>query len=467
MFHVSGLQGLYFRALFRTSVPAAPLRRVPAAALALGACLALLAAPVRAAVIVVAADGSGDYTTLIAAAMAAVDGDTLLVRPGTYGNLTVGVSKSITVTSDGTGPVVLNGYVAVLNQLAGKTVVISGLTAKGVVGSGGPVQGHGFLAVNCAGSVRVQNCDFTGAAGDPDGWKVNSSFQMQITGHAAGWHAALVQNCSGTVSFNDCSFTGGTAAYMASYPDPDCGCTFGEPGGDALHVLAGTVALTDCEGEAGYGATADREGGLGGSAVNVVSGQAVLSGCDFEGGNGGGAFDFLGEVFGGDGGSGVLAAAGADVMLLDNELLGGAGGASLSGDVGAPGEAIGGAGGQDVVIFSGASRHLGITAPAYVGGNVSLTLDGTPGDLFLLQVSAGNAWLPTSKFHGVVSVALPALGLALGTLPASGQLVLTAPVPAIAPLAALNVYLQAFGGSAADASVTGESVLLLLDPAGL
>jgi hypothetical protein len=389
------------------------------------------------------------------------------VRPGNYANLTVGTNKSVTVTADGSGPVVLAGYVAVLNEQAGKTVVISGLKAKGLVGSAGPVQGHGFVAVNCAGSVRVQNCDFTGAAGDPNGWKVTGGDNFQVTGHAAGWHAALVQNCSGSVTFNDCTFTGGTAAYMASYPDPDCGCTFGQPGGDAVRVLNGVVALTDCDGEAGYGATADRQGGLGGSGVHVVSGQVVISGGGFEGGNGGAAEDFIGKVFGGDGGHGVLADLGADVAILDNELVGGAGGASLSGDVGAPGEAIGGVGGPDVVLFTGASRHLGITAPAYVGGSVSLTLDGKPGDVFVLQLSAGNAWLPTDKFHGVVSVSLPAIGLAVGALPASGELVLTSPVPAIAPLQSLNVYLQAFGGTASDASVTGECTLLLVDPAAL
>jgi len=47
-------------------------------------CAVLLAAPVAAATLTVAADGSGDYMTINEAVAAAAEGDTILIKPGTY-----------------------------------------------------------------------------------------------------------------------------------------------------------------------------------------------------------------------------------------------------------------------------------------------------------------------------------------------------------------------------------------------
>lgn len=50
--------------------------------------------------IVVAQDGSGDYTTITEAIEAAVDGDSILVRPGTYSEF-LDITKDITITGEG------------------------------------------------------------------------------------------------------------------------------------------------------------------------------------------------------------------------------------------------------------------------------------------------------------------------------------------------------------------------------
>src|SRR6187402_1540088 len=97
------------------------------AALARGLCLSLLlASAARADVFVVDASGGGDFTTLQAAVNAAADGDTLLVRTGSYaGFLLTGKGLSI-VAERGAEPKV-SADVRLLSITAGHTVVLSGL----------------------------------------------------------------------------------------------------------------------------------------------------------------------------------------------------------------------------------------------------------------------------------------------------------------------------------------------------
>lgn len=110
----------------------------------------------EAATHVVAADGSGDFSTIGAAVDAAADGDTILVRPGTYTE-SVTIEKDITLTGDGPredivlvapedGPTVLiqegglaaDPYAVLLQDTL---ATVSGLTLRGqpseVIASGG------------------------------------------------------------------------------------------------------------------------------------------------------------------------------------------------------------------------------------------------------------------------------------------------------------------------------------------
>jgi hypothetical protein len=422
----------------------------------------LLVAPARAGVITVAADGSGDFTSINSAALVAADGDTIVVRPGVYTAFAVGGSKSVSVVSDGTGTVTVHGNVGVLNGAAGHVFVFAGLDVTGIVGSTGPVQGYGFWARNTAGDIRVQDCNFTGAAGDPNGWTVDNFYIFKVTGHAAGWSAVSLENNSGSIAFNDCTMTGGNATYMASYPDPDCGCTFGEPGGFGLSMKASHVVLVDCEVEGGYGATADRTGGDGGNGLQVDSGAAFLSGGSFEGGDGGAATDYFGAVYGGGGGHGVYVGEGATTWILSSLLTGGHGGASLSGNPGANGQPVFG-----TPAFSSDHVHsLTGGGAVYTGGQLSLTLTGQPGDVALLFVSTTTGLLPQTKYASVL-LESSSLVLPLGILPPSGQLVLQSPVPAIAPLLELPVFVQGLAGKPGNASFTGAVSLVIVDPSAL
>jgi hypothetical protein len=103
--------------------------------------------------IVVAQDGSGTYTTITEAVAAAEDGDTILVRPGTYVEV-VAIDKTVTVAGDGAretiiveapedGPRLRTGRAAEIDPgpvsyavlIDGSDPTLRGLTLRGVASS--------------------------------------------------------------------------------------------------------------------------------------------------------------------------------------------------------------------------------------------------------------------------------------------------------------------------------------------
>lgn len=73
-------------------------------------CMTLLVAPVSAATLTVAADGTGDYTSLLAALNAASSGDTIYIQRGVYSeSAAITISKNnIIITGDGADKVTLD-----------------------------------------------------------------------------------------------------------------------------------------------------------------------------------------------------------------------------------------------------------------------------------------------------------------------------------------------------------------------
>ena len=74
---------------------------------------------------VVAADGSGDFTSISTALTVALDGDALLVKPGNYTGFTVD-AQSVSIVADGPGALV-QGLMVVQNLGANQRVVLQGL----------------------------------------------------------------------------------------------------------------------------------------------------------------------------------------------------------------------------------------------------------------------------------------------------------------------------------------------------
>src|SRR5262245_36286230 len=101
-------------------------------------CAAMILGPsalARANVLIVDANGApGTFTTLQAACDAAAEGDTVLIKSGTYAGFAV-ADKALTVATDSNAYVQIYGAVRVRNLAAGKTAVLIGLKANGVYGS--------------------------------------------------------------------------------------------------------------------------------------------------------------------------------------------------------------------------------------------------------------------------------------------------------------------------------------------
>jgi hypothetical protein len=94
-----------------------------------------LAEPPGPHLIVVAQDGSGGATTIAAAVAQAADGDTVLLRPGTYDE-SVTVDKTITIGPEsGPGTVVVQPTGGAAFTLLGSNATLDGLTLRGPLGT--------------------------------------------------------------------------------------------------------------------------------------------------------------------------------------------------------------------------------------------------------------------------------------------------------------------------------------------
>ncbi len=410
------------------------MRRRPWSLVSAGGALVLLssilAGRTPAAVIVVDAAGGGAYTSIQPAVDAAVDGDILFVRAGTYAGFSI-VDKSLVVSIDppvGFDQVKVDGVTEVRSLSPGKTVQLSFLTGKSLPYA--PTS-HALVVDNCQGHVRVQACRFTGIPGSSS------------SNGADGTAGARVIN-SADVLFVGCQLFGG---YAANVPpcDGTGGTAFGGRGGDGLHATGSSVVVYDSLVRGGKGGEGCFVGGFGGDGGRLETTTLFTSNTKWEGGGGQWAIEYIGCGFvGGDGGDGLHVDAGSTARVLDCDLIAGAPGPpALCNVAGNPGQTFAGAG--TVTLLGGVARAFNTAKSAHEGQSILLQFAGIAGDTAFLFLSTSTGAQAIDPWSGVFLLGSPLIGpLLAGVVPAGGYFEFNVTVPQLPTgLLGAGVYEQA------------------------
>lgn len=338
--------------------------------------LPVLTLAVRADVLIVDAAGGGDFVALAPAVAAAAEGDTLLVRPGSYGALVI-QGKSLRVAADPAGVVRVKG-IEVSELALGQGVVLSGLESH---------VAPTLIARDSEGSIRVQGC------------------LLSQTSGPAPWHGAEVRSATDVV-FVGCTVEGGSDPH-----DYD--------GGHGLFMWGRSRVSawsSSFRGGAGGQMAFSNDAGDGGHGVQMWNkGQLYAMGCEFRGAKGGAG---NGGPDGKDGPGASIAGDGfayfADVVLK--------GGGSAPPSVGPV---------QDLGVTA---RGLSAASVVPESSKAIWTVTGEPGDLVFLLRSTRPAhrWLP--GLSGVLVLTLPELAPQfVGEVGASGSVDFPVSAPTLPP----------------------------------
>ena len=425
---------------------------IPPAALALALMSQghLAHAPQRAPAQVFVVSPSGGLPDIQTAVDLAGDGDTVLVKSGTYPGFSI-VDKGIFVTVDSGSTVVVQGSVIVQDLAAGKSALLAGLTVDG--SSSGPA----LVANDNAGGIRIEGCylagaDFTGGS-NPTPGRPGASFANDAD-------LALVM----------CTLAGGRGL-PSTNPVSN-----GGPGGVGLVSSSSSIALQECVlvgGDAGQGAMdqsigGGSDGGVGGSGLQVTDGFLYTSGSDIQGGTGGAGGDHLdtlclfygGPGNGGQGGSGIQvtsAAASPAVVLFGTSIEPGPGGrggsdhSQHSGGYPCWGDGQPGSNGAQIAAppgavdsLPGATRRLTGARVVREGATATVRAYGEPGDIVQILAGGETEFVYAPTYSGVQLLNLgTSVVVGTGTIPSSGALAIEIPFAAI-PNDSRPFFLQAY-----------------------
>jgi hypothetical protein len=400
----------------------------------------------RAAVIVVDAAGGGDFTTLTAAVAASLDGDTILIRQGTYAEAAPVLiqGKSLTLAGEWyAGVVTISPGLVIEDLTPGKDVLLQNLSLTGTPSTASAPATSALTLKHNAAHVRVQTCKLLGGKGSSNYSPAGAS-AVDITDSLS---MALV---------------GSVAQAGDGQGSPDPGKLPGS-GGVGLWLLGGQVLLSDTVLRGGNGGGSDigswSEGGSGGHGLAHASGTVLIVSSFLQGGSGGSANN------GGAGGHGLsMATAGLAWLLGGSSTSGGQGGSSDNGPQGAHGLGIA-APAHNVRDYGGSAHLFDVTSPLREEEGGSLVLQGKPGESVLLFASLELHQLPFIGYDGVLMLSPSALiGPFVLGLPGNQLKSIIGPVLP-AGMESLLVHLQPAYVGAGGAMLGTGRVLTLLDAA--
>ena len=353
------------------------------------------------------------FTSIVDAVAAAVDGDVILVRPGGYQPFVVD-GKALVIEGDtppGAGPSLIytDLHPTIRNLPVGESVVLRGFRMDA-----GLAPALQLEVRDCAGSVLLEDLHLSG-----------------------GGPCLTVQQCDAVVLAR-CTFDG-----KDSVPAGETGAGI-EAAGSSLFIYE--CAISGGAGTDGFFTSWPIAGE---DALRIESGLLFASGTVFSGGSGGagGGPGIFGTCsYGADGGDGLVLGAGAPTATtFDCPLQGGAGGAGFST------LCLAGSSGSPLVVTSGSHTKIPgthgtviTTSPVREGYASQLVVWGPLGNSVLLLISPAARVHYYAEFPGVL---VPDLSLstlvALGSTPPSGYLAVTFVVGDLPPgVLASGLYLQ-------------------------
>ncbi|MFN0243581.1 MAG: hypothetical protein ACKVWV_11870 [Planctomycetota bacterium] len=407
----------------------------------------------RADVLVVDAN-AGPYFDIATAVAVANAGDVVLVKSGFYGAFTID-AKSVAVIADAGATVNVGAGVRVQNLASTQHVTIAGLRNESDF-----ALAPQLTISACAGSVRVTDCAL-GAGFGPLGGAVAP---------------VVVVTSSDDVALHRCTL-------RANYD-------FMSGGAEAVRAQTSRVSLLGSSVEGGVGVSGTPGGMTGGPNTSGLEGKSgivcrnstlFVAGATVIGGPGGSGvggscsspYDY--PTGGGGGGVGLQVADAAGpaskVTVLDAALQGGDGGNGGSGNGGCSDAPDGKSGstseGAAPVELSGAQRTLASIAPTREGALMRVRFEGLAGDRVYLALSARANFEVDRALHGVVLVQTPLERRYMGTIDASGVLVVQLPVGELGAGVQVRLrHAQAFFVDTTNTGwVSGVATALLLDGA--
>jgi len=367
--------------------------------------------PLLADVLVVDASGAGDFTDLQPAVDFAADGDTLLVKTGTYGHFRLD-AKGLVVLAEAGATVTIQELVtdtSISNLGKGQMVLLSGLVFRGL-----GEHADGLCLWRNTGPVRVQSCTLLGgdALEYPEG---------------DGGNGAYVCECP-DVAFTDCTIRGGHGSDDGD--DPCFGCQLGS-GGYGMWMDRSTVTVNRCTitgGDGGSSPSWGGDGGDGGHGAALDNSNYVAVDSRFQGGDGGDSSDVFPVC--GRGGAGLWVEPTSVVHELACSFAGGKAGSTFGGEC---------ADGQDVVgsvtSLSGPARAMLTERVVREGQTYDLAFHGAPRDAVYLASSPATLYrfLPSLRGVHLLAPIQPSSRARTGTIPGSGAFSITVTQPDLRP----------------------------------